>query len=57
MSFFQSQSQLDSGKSESSGKWKILQDDFMMGAQMKDWDKQDDEEEAMDDADVLSDND
>jgi len=50
-------SEPSSGKFESSGKWKILQDDFMMGAQLKDWDKQDDDEQPMDDADVLSDND
>ncbi|XP_005106826.1 RRP15-like protein [Aplysia californica] len=50
-------------KKEGSGKWKILQDDYMMGAQMKDWDKEDpedgsdlDQENPMED-DVLSDND
>ena len=32
--------------------WGILRDDFMMGAQMKDWDKQEDE-----DADNEDDND
>ena len=47
-------------------KWKILQDDYMMGASMKDWDKEDssgnhslngsDDNEPMD-ADVLSDDD
>ncbi|GFR84209.1 RRP15-like protein [Elysia marginata] len=47
-------------------KWKILQDDYMMGASMKDWDKEDsggdhsdndiEQDHAMD-ADVLSDDD
>ena len=44
---------------DTGAKWKILQDDYMMGASMKDWDKEDssgDEGEAMD-ADVLSDDD
>jgi len=42
-------------------KWKILQDDFMMGAGMKDWDKAEesdaDEMAADKDSDMLSDND
>ena len=47
-------------KKEKDQKWKILQDDFMMGAQLKDWDKEDgsdgDQEQSMEE-DVLSDND
>ena len=38
----------DSDDSEGDGKpsWNILREDFMMGAKMKDWDKESDEDEA-----------
>ncbi|XP_059165608.1 RRP15-like protein [Physella acuta] len=46
---------------EKKGKWKILQDDFMLGAKMKDWDKDDNSdgdanEESMEDDDLSDDN-
>ncbi|GFO11954.1 Rrp15-like protein [Plakobranchus ocellatus] len=48
---------------DAGAKWKILQDDYMMGASMKDWDKDDssgdndDEQDQSMDASVLSDDD
>lgn len=35
-------------KSEEVAEWNILRDDFMMGATMKDWDKESDEEKCAD---------
>lgn len=32
--------------------WSILRDDFMMGAKMKDWDKEDEEADSGDDEDM-----
>ena len=34
--------------------WSILRDDFMMGAKMKDWDKEDDDDGSSDDGGVDS---
>lgn len=49
---------------DSSGKWDVLKDDYMMGANLKDWDKADnsdsdaaDGEESMEADDFLSDDD
>ncbi|KAH9509192.1 pre-60S ribosomal particles component [Bulinus truncatus] len=49
---------------EGGAKWDVLKDDYMMGANLKDWDKDDDsegedfqDEESMEADDVLSDND
>lgn len=34
---------------EGAEKWSVLRDDFMMGANMKDWDKEDNDEDGGDD--------
>ena len=52
----------DEDQSNQSGTWSILRDDFMMGARMKDWDKDSNgsgEQDAtgVDHADVMSDSD
>lgn len=36
----------NAAKSEDTSEWNILRDDFMMGASMKDWDKDSEDGEA-----------